>query len=206
MAHQHLKTAYHRLAERINLFPQGAPPSELLYGILKMLFSEREAELVSLLPIRPFDARRAAAVWRTGQRQAGEILNGLADRGILLDIEENGNRVYILPPPMAGFFEFSLMRLRADLDQKALSELFYQYINVEEDFIKALFVARRDPAGPCLCARTGPSSGQRATRPGLRAGKPTSSRQPPASGWPCATAATRWRTWGRPATPPWTSA
>jgi ferredoxin len=40
---------------------------------------------------------------------------------------------------MAGFFEFSLMRVRGDLDQKVLSELFYQYLNVEEDFIKALF-------------------------------------------------------------------
>ena len=40
---------------------------------------------------------------------------------------------------MAGFFEFSLMRVRSDIDQKALSELFYQYLNVEETFIKALF-------------------------------------------------------------------
>ena len=150
MAHQHLKNAYHRLAERINRFPQGAPPSELLYGILRMLFSEKEAELVSLLPIRPFDARKAAAVWNVAERQAAGILDGLADRGILLDIVENGNRVYILPPPMAGFFEFSLMRLRADLDQKALSELYYQYINVEEDFIKALFVAGGTQLGRAL--------------------------------------------------------
>jgi ferredoxin len=40
---------------------------------------------------------------------------------------------------MAGFFEFSMMRIRPDLDQKALAELFYQYMNVEEEFIKALF-------------------------------------------------------------------
>jgi ferredoxin len=40
---------------------------------------------------------------------------------------------------MAGFFEFSLMRIRTDIDQKLLSELFYQYLNVEEDFIKELF-------------------------------------------------------------------
>jgi hypothetical protein len=40
---------------------------------------------------------------------------------------------------MAGFFEFSLMRIRSDIDQKLLSELFYQYLNVEEDFIRALF-------------------------------------------------------------------
>jgi formate hydrogenlyase subunit 6/NADH:ubiquinone oxidoreductase subunit I len=46
---------------------------------------------------------------------------------------------YVLPPPMAGFFEFSLMRIRKDIDQKVLSELFYQYMNVEEDFIKSLF-------------------------------------------------------------------
>jgi ferredoxin len=39
---------------------------------------------------------------------------------------------------MAGFFEFSLMRVRDDIDQKALSELFYQYLNVEEDFIRDL--------------------------------------------------------------------
>ncbi len=147
MAHQHLKNAYRRLVERINQFPQGAPPSELLYRILRMLFSEREAELVSLLPIRPFDARKAASVWNMGERQAAGILDGLAGRGILLDIEENGSRVYILPPPMAGFFEFSMMRLRADLDQKALSELYYQYINVEEDFIKALFVAGETQLG-----------------------------------------------------------
>jgi ferredoxin len=150
MAHQHLKTAYHRLVERINQFPQGAPPSELLYGILRLLFSEREAQLVSQLPIRPFDARKAAAVWKITEKQAEGVLSGLADRGILLDIEENGNRVYIMPPPMAGFFEFSLMRLRADLDQKALSELYYQYINVEEDFIKALFVTGETQLGRAL--------------------------------------------------------
>jgi ferredoxin len=40
---------------------------------------------------------------------------------------------------MAGFFEFSMMRLRGDVDQKLLAELYYQYITVEEDFIKALF-------------------------------------------------------------------
>jgi ferredoxin len=39
---------------------------------------------------------------------------------------------------MAGFFEFSMMRIRHDIDQKVLAELFYQYLNVEEDFIKAL--------------------------------------------------------------------
>jgi ferredoxin len=40
---------------------------------------------------------------------------------------------------MAGFIEFALMRTRGDIDQKYLSELYYQYMNIEEDFIKDLF-------------------------------------------------------------------
>ena len=40
---------------------------------------------------------------------------------------------------MAGFFEFSMMRLRGDIDQRLLAELFHQYLNVEEDFIRDLF-------------------------------------------------------------------
>jgi ferredoxin len=36
-------------------------------------------------------------------------------------------------------FEFSMMRVRQDVDQKALAELFDQYLNVEEDFVRALF-------------------------------------------------------------------
>ena len=33
-----------------------------------------------------------------------------------------------------------MMRLRGDIDQKVLGELFYQYLNVEEEFIRDLFV------------------------------------------------------------------
>jgi ferredoxin len=131
---------YHKLAERLNKFPQGAPPTELLFKILKVLFSEREAQLVSLLPIKPFTDERAAQIWKLPLSDARVILNDLADRGILLDHENNGVTSYSMPPPMAGFFEFSLMRYRNDIDQKTLSELFYQYLNVEEDFIKNLFL------------------------------------------------------------------
>ncbi|MFO7924395.1 MAG: 4Fe-4S dicluster domain-containing protein [Bacteroidales bacterium] len=142
MAHHNTvkSNIYSRLADRLNRFPQGAPPTEYLFMILRVLFSEREAELVSLLPIKPFTGKKAAGIWKMQQADARVILNDLADRGILLDCEQNGEITYSLPPPMAGFFEFSLMRYRNDLDQKALSELFYQYINVEEDFIKNLFL------------------------------------------------------------------
>ncbi|MCX6237474.1 MAG: 4Fe-4S dicluster domain-containing protein [Bacteroidia bacterium] len=139
MAHHTLKTSYSDLVNRLNRFPQGAPPSELLTKILKVLFSEQEAQLVSLLPIKPFTAEKASRIWKMNLNTTRKILEALAGRALLVDIEQNGEQEYALPPPMAGFFEFSMMRIRNDIDQKALSELFYQYLNVEEDFVRELF-------------------------------------------------------------------
>jgi ferredoxin len=139
VAHRTVRTGYQELVERLNRFPQGAPPSELLFRILAMLFSEREASLVAQLPIKPFSAEQAARVWKMPIAEAESVLDELAGRAILIDAEAGGGRTYILPPPMAGFFEFSMMRLRGDVDQRLLAELFYEYLNVEEAFIKALF-------------------------------------------------------------------
>ena len=139
MAHTTLKTSYSELADRLNRFPQGAPTSDLLFNILSMLFSEEEAGLVSLIPIKPFTAKKASRIWNKSLVETQKILDTLANRSILVDIEQDGQTTYVLPPPMAGFFEFSMMRVRHDIDQKVLSELFYQYLNVEEDFIRELF-------------------------------------------------------------------
>jgi ferredoxin len=139
MAHHAVTSGYSRLVERLNRFPQGAPPSALLFSILKILFHEREAELISILPIKPFTAKKAARIWKMDLASAQKVLDNLASRAILVDMDQNGQSVYCLPPPMAGFFEFSLMRVRSDIDQKLLSELFYQYLNVEDDFIRELF-------------------------------------------------------------------
>lgn len=133
------RTGYQKLVKRLNKYPQGAPPSELLYEILKLLMSEKEASLVALVPIKPFTAATAARAWKTSLPEAEKSLDALAGRALLIDVQGRKNRYYVLPPPMAGFFEFSMMRLRGDLDQKVLAELYYQYITVEEDFIKALF-------------------------------------------------------------------
>ena len=139
MAHATARSGYRDLVDRLNRFPQGAPPSDLLYRILRILFSDREAELVARLPIRPFTAGTAARAWRMTPDEARPILDGLAARALLVDAVRGGETLWVLPPPMAGFFEFSMMRVRGDVDQKALAELFWQYLNVEEDFVRELF-------------------------------------------------------------------
>ena len=48
----------------------GAPPSELLFQILEVLFSPEEAELVALLPIKPFNVKAAAHAWKKTEAEA----------------------------------------------------------------------------------------------------------------------------------------
>lgn len=148
MSHMVGKEAYKSLEERLNQFPQGAAPSETLYKILALLFSEEEAKMAALLPVRPFTIKRAAKVWNLSEYQTEIKLEYLCSKGVLLDLtEESGQKTYFLPPPMIGFFEFSLMRTGGHVDQKLLSDLYHQYLNVEEDFIKELFFSTETKFG-----------------------------------------------------------
>ncbi|QAR32569.1 4Fe-4S dicluster domain-containing protein [Geovibrio thiophilus] len=140
MAHLTARNGFRELADRLNRFPQGAPLSENLFKILSVLMSEEDARYLAQIPIKPFTAKQAAEIWKISETEARKKLDSFADKVLILDMETDGQTHYVLPPPMAGFFEFSMMRTRGDIDQQYLSELFYQYITVEEDFIKSLFV------------------------------------------------------------------
>ncbi len=147
MAYPAKRLGYHQLAVRLNKFPQGAPLSEQLYDILKILFSPEDARLVALLPIRVFRAQQASRAWGMPLAATRKKLDDLCRKALLVDIEQNDTTHYCLPPPMAGFFEFSLMRERDDIDQKSLACLLYQYINLEKDFAHALFARGRTQLG-----------------------------------------------------------
>ena len=86
-------------------------------------------------------AKKAAKIWNISEGKAEEFLEHLCQKALLIDSFYKGVRQFAMPPPMAGFIEFALMRTRGDIDQKYLSELYYQYMNVEEDFVKDLFFA-----------------------------------------------------------------
>ena len=147
MGHLTTKDAYKNLEDRINWFTQGAPASDTLYKILQVLYTEKEAKWVALLPVRPFTLKKAARIWGTTEAKAEKLLDRLCEKALLVDSDYRGERQFVMPPPMAGFIEFALMRTRGDIDQKYLSELYYQYMNVEEDFVKDLFFATETRLG-----------------------------------------------------------
>ncbi len=131
--------SYFKLQQRLDRAPQGAPLSKSLFDILQILFTDEEAELVSVLPINFVTKEKAAKIWNKTPNEAEKILDTLASKGLMLDGCQKEMRTYILAPPMAGFFEFSLMRTDGKFDRKILSELYHQYINEEDDFLFAIF-------------------------------------------------------------------
>lgn len=149
MAHLTGRTGYKNLVDRYNKFPQGAPESDSLYEILQVMFTQDEAQLVSQLPIKPFNVKLAAKVWKKTEEEAGSILESLASKALLLDMNDKNEQKYVVPPPMIGFFEFALMRTGGHFDQKLLSELFHQYLENEEDFMRQL-LGLKTPIGRVL--------------------------------------------------------
>ena len=149
MAHLTGRTGYKNLIDRYNRFPHGAPESETLYEILKVLFTQSEASLVSILPIKPFSVKDAAKIWKKTEEEAEVILNGLAEKALLLDMNDQQEQKYVVPPPMIGFFEFTLMRTGGHFDQKLLSELYHEYLETEEDFMRQL-LSLKTPIGRIL--------------------------------------------------------
>jgi hypothetical protein len=158
MSHLALKSGYTEMVERLNRFPQGAPPSDTLHKILRLLLSEQEAALVALMPIKPFTALKASQIWKMDLAEAQKVLEGLASRAMLVDVFIHGEMTYTLPPPMAGFFEFAMMRTRGDIDQKLLSELLHQYLNVEETSCARCWAGAKlssgGPSSTSPCSRT----------------------------------------------------
>ena len=141
MGHHNIaKSSYHGLADRLNLFPQGAPPSETLFAILRYLFTEYEAGLLAQVPLRFFSARKISSIWKLSESECRKILEDLAKRALIMDLrDENDNQLFVLPPPIIGFIEFTLMRTRGDIDQKILSELYHKYLVEEKEFVQDFF-------------------------------------------------------------------
>ena len=69
MSHMIGKESYKSLKERLNKFPQGTPPSETLYMILSLMFTEEEAALISLLPFREFNIKTTSKLWKKSKAE-----------------------------------------------------------------------------------------------------------------------------------------
>jgi len=130
---------YRLLQQRLDRTVTGAPDSPTLMKILKLLFRPEEAELARRMPGRPTSLEVLSQKLDMPMEELREKLTAMAERGMLLDVQHNGTRYFMLPPIVVGFFEFTFMRTRDDVPLAELARLFDQYMRLEDKFVRSVF-------------------------------------------------------------------
>lgn len=129
MGHISTKSAYHKLQNRLDLMWVGGPDHTAFLEILRLLFSEEEAVIASRMPIRFSNLKTIEERTGKNRKYLKPILDGMAEKGLVIDLQRSDDETYyVLLPTVIGFFEFSMMRVRQDYDQKVLSQLYHEYI------------------------------------------------------------------------------
>lgn len=141
MGHHHVDgtSAYHRLQRRLDRFVTGAPASPTFTKILELLFSPEEAELARRLPGRPTPVEMVSRRLGVPPDELAGQLGEMARRGVVVDLERNGQRYFALPPVVIGFFEFVFMRVREDVPLGELARLFERYMTESDRFARSVF-------------------------------------------------------------------
>ena len=124
-------TLYKRMDQNVS-----APyNSKEFYEILKILFTDEEAVLCSVMPLFPASLEKISKIWETPDKKTFSILKILVGKGLVYESEYNDAILYILAVPVFGFFEFSLMRNDGKFNRKLLSKHYTNYINKNDGFI-----------------------------------------------------------------------
>lgn len=131
--------SYRLLQQRLDRNVTGAPMSPVFMQILKLLFSPADAEIARQLPTNFTKLSDLAHKLQMPAAELLDILSGMAERGVVIDIERHGERYFSLAPVVIGFFEFTFMRLRPDAPVTELAQLFEAYFREDDRFARAVF-------------------------------------------------------------------
>jgi NAD-dependent dihydropyrimidine dehydrogenase PreA subunit len=105
--------------------------------ILEILFSPEEAALAARLPVLPTTLEDIASRTGLDAESLRGRLDTMADKGLVLDLPGPGNgTVYMLAPPVVGFFEFSMMRLSDGLPKDRLARAYEAYMWNDPTFLE----------------------------------------------------------------------
>ena len=127
----HHKQAFIDLQRRHDQGPAAMPGTKAAFEVLELLFTEEEARIAAAFPWDPVSAGKMARRLGFSKETMAAKLDAMAERGLVFDFvnPKTDKTIYALAPPVVGFIEFSLMRIRKDIDQprvaRALHELMF---------------------------------------------------------------------------------
>ncbi len=150
MGHIAAKKPYLDLQKRLDKMPIGAPSHKALFEILEQLFTSEECRIATAMPIRLTPADKIAKIAGMDESRVETLLSDMVEKGLAADFPRKDGRIfYYLNPTVIGFFEFTMMRVRNNVDQKKIASLMWEYLveDPELSFMKMMsagdtFIAR----------------------------------------------------------------
>ena len=130
---------YRLLQNRLQHSVTGAPDSPVLGKILQLLFSPEEVALARRLPYQLTPLTVLSRRLGIPSDELDAKMTEMAQRGLVFDMERDGQRYLALPPLVIGFYEFTFMRTRDDLPLPELARLFDQYLGGNDGLYHSLF-------------------------------------------------------------------
>lgn len=91
MGHIAARDIYRRLGHAIDNTPVRTPWNDAFHAMLRELYTPEEADLVVRMPYRPSSVERLARVTGMDRARLQALLDGLCDKGLVLDIREDGD-------------------------------------------------------------------------------------------------------------------
>ncbi len=139
MGHLVGKDIFRKLGKKIDGLEMRAPWNERLHVLLKELYSMEEADVVVKMPYSLSTLDQL--VFATGYNQAElrRILEGLASKGLVIDILIREEYHYVPSPMMVGIFEFVMMKMGPNVKTKEWAKLLHEYLEVDDSFMAANF-------------------------------------------------------------------
>ncbi len=128
MGHHGAKDNLVPLIDRLNQYPIGLFDNEKLRQILAHLFSEEEAYVASRFPLQESTINELVRATKIDKNELQLILERMANKGLVMDLQYGKTTYYLLMPGLIGFFEFTFMKQRADLPVAELAQLMTEYL------------------------------------------------------------------------------
>lgn len=138
MGHLNAKNHYMNLRERLDKNSIGAPDTKAVFDVLSIIFTEEEARIASMMPMKFTSVYGIAKRVGMTPQDLQPILDRMADKGQMYDFTFGDKMLYMLPPTIVGLFEFSMMRARQDFDQKKLANALHEVLVGDPAFISSI--------------------------------------------------------------------
>lgn len=139
MGHIVGKDRYRALGRKIDNLTMRVPWNETLYAILKELYTEEEADIAVRMPYGLSTLEAVSRAVGIDNERLRPVLDGMASKGLIMDLAVQGECRYMLSPLIIGIFEFTMMRTGGELETKRWARLFHEYLDGNDRFFAANF-------------------------------------------------------------------